>query len=146
MPIVPNRCAIVDDRAEGERRRDAAHDLHQRHHGNIIRRAQRVLVTTALERGTATIDDVRTAINLPNGIDPTVLGAVPTALARAGILRRVGFVETTRPEAHARPVSVWAIGDHGKAVVWLTTHPDLPTPARFAKRDAAGQRLIGWEG
>lgn len=145
MSIVSDCRAPVDDRAEGVRRRDAAHDLQHVHRDCLIRRGQRVLLLTLLDRGTATADDVRAGIDLPDGIDPVCLGAVPTALARAGIIRRAGYVETTRPVAHARPVSVWVIADHAAAVAWLDSYPDLPTPERVAARDAAQQCLISWE-
>jgi hypothetical protein len=76
--------------------------------------------------GQATADDVRDALDLPEGIDPVCLGAVPIALARAGIVRRVGYVPTCRPDAHARPVSLWALADRAAAVRWLADHPDRP--------------------
>lgn len=146
MSILSDHCAPVDGRTQGARRRDAAHDLHHQHRDRILRRAQRVLLLTLLERGTATADDVRDAIDLPAGIDPVCLGAVPTPLARAGIICRAGYVGTTRPAAHARPVSVWMLADRAAALAWLHSHPDLPTAREAAVRDDHGQRLMAWEG
>jgi hypothetical protein len=77
-----------------------------------------------LEHGTGTADDVRSAVTLPQGINPVCLGSVPSALARAGIIRRVGFAPCVRVERHAAPTSVWAIVDAAKAWVWLAEHPD----------------------
>jgi hypothetical protein len=39
---------------------------------------------------------------------------------------RVDYAVSTRPEAHARPVAVWALADRAAAVRWLAEHP-LPT-------------------
>lgn len=94
-----------------------------------VLRGRRALLTALLAVGEATADDVRDAVGLPSGIDPVCLGAVPVALARAGIIRRVGYVPTCRPTAHARPVSVWALTDRADAVRWLRDHPDRPNTA-----------------
>lgn len=116
----------VDGRAEGERRKNAAHALLARHRERLIRDAQRALILQGLSHGTATADDVRAAIAMPEGIAPVCLGAVPGPLARLGIIRRAGFIESARPEAHGRPVSVWELVDHQAAVDWLAEHPSLP--------------------
>jgi hypothetical protein len=144
MIILSTDPRTVDGRSDGERRRDAAHDLHRRYRDTLIRRAQRVLLRTLLERGTATADDVRAGIDLPAGVDPVCLGAVPTPLARAGIIRRLGYAETTRPCAHARPVSVWELVDRAAAEAWLIAHPDVPPPETTAAPAHHGQRVIEW--
>lgn len=119
----------------GEARKKAAHVLLEARREQYIRDARRVLLTRLLEHGTATIDDVREAVELPNGIDPKCFGAVPGQLARAGIIRRIGFATTTRAIAHARPVTVWGLADAGRAQTWLASHrslPDLTTGAQLA--------------
>jgi hypothetical protein len=40
-------------------------------------------------------------------------------LANAGILRRAGFQNSTRPAAHARPLSVWRLANASSATVRL---------------------------
>jgi hypothetical protein len=55
---------------------------------------------------TFTSDDVR-AETQPLGSSPTLVGAMFAAAARAGTIRRVGFVQTSRPEAHGRHIAVW---------------------------------------
>jgi hypothetical protein len=114
------------DQAEGERRKADALVLLAARRETTIRRAQRALLRALLESGTATADDVRAAVELPPGINPKLFGAVPSTLARAGIIRRAGYATTGRPAAHARPVSVWTLADRDAAVRWLADHPDLP--------------------
>lgn len=94
----------------------------------VVRRGQRALLTALLSLGTATADEVRDAVDLPDGIDPVCLGAVPLALVRAGIIRRAGFTPTCRPMAHARPLTVWTLADQAAAERWLLAHPELPDP------------------
>ena len=119
----PGRCPN-----DGVTRRDAAHALLADRRAVYVRRGQRALLTALLVMDTATADEVRDAVDLPRGMDPVCLGAVPSALARAGIIRRVGYTPTCRPTAHARPVSVWTLADRAKALRWLADHPDLPDP------------------
>lgn len=127
------------DLHEGERLRNAAHaTLEGRRHA-FVRRGQRALLTTLLERDAATADDVRAAVELPPGIDPKCLGAVPGALVRAGIIIRDGYMPTARAAAHARPVSVWRLKDRAAAEQWLVDHPEIPEPP--PARDKA-QRLL----
>ncbi|MEN6406360.1 MAG: hypothetical protein ABFC77_07810 [Thermoguttaceae bacterium] len=121
MPCNPCRC-------EGERRKADAIGLLSAHRETIIRRAQRALLAAILETGSATADDVRELVELPPGIGPRCFGAVPSPLARAKIIRADGFVKTCRPEAHARPVTVWQLVDRPAAERWLRDHPDMPAP------------------
>jgi hypothetical protein len=89
-----------------------------------ILRSRRALLECVLFVGHATADDLWDLIELPAGIDPRLFGAVPGALARAGLIRRVGFVPTCRPTGHSRPVAVWVIGDQAAAKRWLRDNPD----------------------
>lgn len=109
---------------EGERRKAAALNLLADRRALYVRRGQRALLQSLLTSGSATADNVRNAVSLPSDVDPVCLGAVPTALARAGIIYRNGYVQTTRPAAHARPVSEWGLADREKAIRWLAEHPD----------------------
>lgn len=116
-------------RDAGEKRKQDRLDLLRARRAVYVRHGQRALIQRLLEVGRATADDVREAVELPPGIDPVCFGAVPNCLARAGIIERVGFVPTARPDAHARPVSVWALRDRAKATRWLEQHPELSTNA-----------------
>jgi hypothetical protein len=82
-----------------------------------------------LDAGTATADDVRAAVELPPGLNPKLFGAVPGPLAEAGLIQAVGYVPTTRKEAHARPVMRWQLAGSAGALAWLANHPDLPGQA-----------------
>jgi hypothetical protein len=111
----------------GEARKAAAHSLLEARRAHYLGLARRFFVGRLVEHGTATVDDVRALVELPDGINPTLFGALPTPLARAGIIRQEGFARTTRAVAHARPVAVWALADEAKARAWLDAHPAPPT-------------------
>ena len=115
--------------AEGEARKQAAFDLHEAHREYWLRLARRALVRHALEHGTATADDVAASLGeLPDGLDPRWLGAVPLPLARAGIIKRKTYVKSTRPSRHASPISFWRLKSIRKGRLWLAANPELPEP------------------
>jgi hypothetical protein len=114
---------------EGESRKDAAHALLEKRRAYYLHRARRALVLRLLEVGTATADDVVESIRpAPEEIDPRFLGAVPGPLARARMIRRVGYALSARPSRHASPQTVWKLDDRAAALAWLTCNPDLPDP------------------
>lgn len=112
----------------GEARKLDAHELLQARREVYVLRGRGALLRRLLHTGEATADDVRDAVELPDGVNPVCLGVVPGPLARAGIIERVGFAESRRADAHARPVSVWRLADRNAALAWLATHPDRPDP------------------
>jgi hypothetical protein len=120
----PCKCGAI----EGERRKQDAFATLAATRETVVRRAQRALLTTILEAGTATADNVRELVQLPPGIGPKCFGAAPGPLARAGIIRADGFAKTCRPVGHARPVTVWALADRPAAERWLRDHPHPPDP------------------
>jgi hypothetical protein len=130
LPLDTEGDAVTEilDRAEGERRRDAARSLLAERRAAVVRAGQRALLLRLLDAGTATADDVRDAVPLPPDIGPRCYGAVPTPLAEAGVIRAAGYQRTARPLAHARPVTVWALADRAAALAWLDAHPPLPDP------------------
>lgn len=115
-----------DTLPEGERRKSAAHLRLEARRERYLRDARRAMLRALLAKGVATADDVRAAVDLPEGVAPKAFGAVPGPLARAGIIRRDGFAKTRRPQAHARPVSVWRLADRQRADAWLAAHRSLP--------------------
>lgn len=114
--------------ADGKARKLDAHALLEARREVYVLRGRRALLAALLAGGDATADDVRDAVELPDEINPVCLGVVPGPLARAGIIERVGFAESRRPDAHARPVSVWRLADRAAALGWLAAHPDQPDP------------------
>jgi hypothetical protein len=133
----------LDGRTDGERRRDAALDLLAARRDVYLLRGRRALLAVLLIHGSATVDAVRAAVELPAGIGPKLFGAVPKALVAAGIIAADGFDRTTRRTAHARPVTVWRLLDRSKAESWLSTHPDLSDPSAD---DLDGARFDGDQG
>jgi hypothetical protein len=131
----PCKCGPV----EGERRKQDAFATLTANREAVIRRAQRALLTVLLETGSATADDVRKLVELPLGIGPKCFGAVPLPLARAGIIFRDGYTPTSRPTAHARPLSIWRLADREAALRWLADHLDLPDPADAKKETSDAQ-------
>ena len=120
----PCRC----NAAEGERRKlDALTTLDARRE-TIVTAGRRVLLLRLLKSPTATADDVREALDLPEGMDPRCLGAVPGGLARARIIRSAGYVRSDRPERHASPIQLWTLADRAAAIAWLRAHPEAPAP------------------
>lgn len=116
-----------NDLAEGERRKREAHRHLEIHRERLVLHARRALLVHLLRQGTATIDEVRWCVPVPIGVNPVVFGSVPGPLAAKQIIRPVGSRKTTRVAGHARPVTIWAIGDESAARAWLRDHPDLDT-------------------
>jgi len=113
-------------RTEGEARKQERHTLLRKRRAAYVRHGQRALLARLLAEGTATADDVYQSVELPPHIDPRCLGAVPGSLARAGIIRSLGYVKSSRPERHDSPIQVWALADQAEAVAWLAANPDHP--------------------
>ena len=110
----------------GERRKRLALDYLESRHLVYIRRGRRALLSCLLRYGAATIDDVREEVDLPSGLSSKLFGAVPGALARAGIIASCWYVRSRRPEAHAHLLVEWMLADQSAALRWLRSHPDLP--------------------
>lgn len=102
--------------------------LGARHRDDILR-AQRAMIRVLLERREGTVEDVRAGLNLPDAARTKWLGAAVAELRRAGIIRHAGWVESSRPVAHARPISLWALADSSAALTWLAEHPEPPSAA-----------------
>lgn len=127
-----------DGRCEGERRKAEAFGKIEANREAILRKARRAFATLGLANGCVTIDDVRAAVELPPGTNPTCFGPVATPFARMKFVERVGFVESARPEAHCRPVGVWEVTSRDGLRLWLATHPELPMPTANNTGESAG--------
>lgn len=113
-------------RRDGQRRKRRTLTALEARRELFVLRGRRALLATLLDAGAATIDDVRDVVTLPADIDPKLFGSVPSQLAFAGIIRADGFVKTSRPKAHARPIQRWALVNRDRAERWLIDHPDRP--------------------
>lgn len=134
MTILP----LIDNAGEGEARRDAALNLLRTHRADFIRACTAASLRVALGRGEVCADDVRAVVPIPPGISPKLVGVVFRNLADAGILRRAGFQNSTRPAAHARPLSLWRLADDAAALARLAAHPTTPAgPVPAAPLDYA---------
>lgn len=115
--------------AEGEARKRADFDRFRTRRLSFLRGCQRALLQNLLERGEATIDDVRAVVPIPPNVNPKTIGATPTELAVAGIIAdSVRAEKSRRPEAHARKITVWQLIDRHAALAWLDEHPEIPDP------------------
>ena len=110
--------------SSGECRKQAALDHLEVCRKKIVVRGRRVILERLLAGHPATADDVQAAVKLPPGISPRCFGPVGRGLAQAGIIWADGTCKTSRPKAHARPVTVWRLADRSKAEQWLADHPD----------------------
>lgn len=106
---------LHDSCRDGETLRDAALDLLRTHRTELVRTCTVAALRIALDRGTVCADDVRGIVPIPDGISPKLVGAVFRDLADAGILFRDGYRPSTRPVAHARPISIWDLVDATEA-------------------------------
>lgn len=105
--------------AEGEARRDSALNLLRVRRANLIRQCTAAALRVAIGRGEVVADDVRALVPIPADCSPKLMGVVFRDLAAAGILRRDGYRNSTRPAAHARPISVWRLAGRTEAVALL---------------------------
>jgi len=108
---------------ESRQRKDEALANHEARRCYVLLHARHAFLNYLLETGTVTADDIRGKIEIPDGVNPVCLGSVPGLFARGLMIRRCGYVESTRPAAHARPLSVWELLNREKAEQWLTNNP-----------------------
>lgn len=109
----------------GEERKQVAHALFEVYRKAYLRIARRTLLELLFEYGTASIDDVRDLVKVPDSINPKFFGAVPGTFAKLNIITAQSMVKTRRRVAHARHITLWRLIDIDKAQEWLRTHPPL---------------------
>lgn len=106
----------------GQARKTAALDRHEAHRQQLLRAARIALLRRLLAAGTATIDDVRCEVMVPAGLSPQFFGSTHRPLVRLGLIEKVGYRSSERPETHARPIAVWGLVDRGGAARWIDRH------------------------
>lgn len=117
-----------NSKVEGELQKDEAFANLEATREWVLLLARRVFATVLLQKGTATIDDVRAVVAIPDGMNPVCMGPVPVPFARQNWIERVGFARTTRTEGHARPVSTWECRSPSAIGQWLIDNPHRPPP------------------
>ncbi len=80
--------------------REEVLDLFEETRQDYLAEARAMAQILAFHKGIITINDVREACPVPEGIDPRVLGAV----LRGPAWEPVGFVQSTRRTCHGRPI------------------------------------------
>lgn len=68
---------------------------------------ERAITKLAASGREFTSDDVRRLAGEPLGTSPHALGGLIAAAAQRGEIIAVGFRQSTRPAAHARPIRIW---------------------------------------
>lgn len=121
--------------------RDEQLTILERNRARTILKARRAFLTQLLQSadGTATVESVRSLVDLPATVKPQLLGAVPLGLkGPAGIIEFARYELAERPEAHARPLVRWRLVNRSKALAWLHDHPDPDATTM----EESGQRLL----
>jgi hypothetical protein len=93
--------AVTEGRARKERQLDI---FEQRDH-EFLERCRAIAVMVCKLRGEVSINDVRTLVEIPDGVHPSVLGAV----FRTKQFQGIGYTEAAHPQAHARVVRVYQL-------------------------------------
>jgi hypothetical protein len=129
---------------EGGRLRDAALASHQSKHDAKLRQAESILLRVLLDRGSATIDDLRGLVE----IEPNArwLGALPKRLVGLEIVVHDGYVSSSRETSHARPVARWRMVGRAAAEARLLSLNGLaqlkPSPPSVDLARSANQSLL----
>lgn len=90
--------------------RDAQIDLFQHRDAEFLTRCRTLAVEVARRHGTVSINDIRSGIQLPAEMHPSVLGAV----FKTKQFQACGYTEATHPQAHARVVRVYQLTNQGE--------------------------------
>jgi hypothetical protein len=116
-------------RDEGDDRKRRATSRVARARRVWTRRIQRAFLALLMERQTGIVDDIRGRVKPPTDAGTALWGAATLGLALRGLIRRVEFTPSSRPERHGCFIGVWTLNvEHAKARHWLDTHRDLPEP------------------
>lgn len=111
-PRGPRYCALCRRAGvtAGEARRDEALTrVEANADASWKRHVMRIIHDLAVERRSFTTDDVWARVDPGAGThEPRAMGAMMRQAAKAGLVRPTdSYVESSRPECHARPVRVW---------------------------------------
>lgn len=127
-----------DGQDEEEARKRHKCESVERHHRALVRRVQRAFIEHLITNQTGVIDNVRPLVDVPADAGHQFWGASIRALANPKkgeirLIRRIGFVVSTRPERHGDHNAEWTLAcTHNQARHWLN--------ASRADRRGAGLR------
>jgi hypothetical protein len=118
---------------EGERRKVAGMELAAARKGDLIHRAQKMMVEAAFTRPGLdfTSDDISDDLGREYSDGGAWVGAAVRGLALAGISIRAGQRKSQRPSRHANEVKVWKIRDVEAARAFcmpIPSRPQTPSP------------------
>ena len=85
--------------------KENALDLLEETRSAFLAECRRVAYAVALNNGRVTIDDVRDRLELPQGVDGRVFGAVFNSKE----WERIGYTQTKRKTSHRRPIAIFKI-------------------------------------
>lgn len=85
--------------------RDAQLDLFEHRDTAFLSRCRALAVEICHQQGTVSINDIRAQLQIPADMHPSVLGAV----FRNKQFQKVGLIEATHPQAHARVIRVYSL-------------------------------------
>lgn len=83
-------------------------DIFEQRDHEFLARCRSLAVLICRQHGTVSINDIRQFIEVPPGVHPSVLGAV----FRTKQFKKVGLVEASHPQAHARIVRVYQLANN----------------------------------
>jgi hypothetical protein len=95
---------------QGDLLLEAALEKAERHANQVWLHAARQVVWQLIKAGEPfTTDDCWAHLDTLGVAthEPRALGVVMRAAAKAGLIRKAGYRNTTRPEAHSRPIPLW---------------------------------------
>ncbi|NBT75705.1 MAG: hypothetical protein EBT15_07020 [Betaproteobacteria bacterium] len=91
--------------AHGRARRDQQLALFESRDAAFLARCRALAVLVARDKGEVSINDVRSLMELPRGVSPSVFGAV----FRHRKFEAIGYTQAAHPDAHARAVRVYKL-------------------------------------
>jgi hypothetical protein len=89
----------------GQTLRDNQLGLFEVRDSEFLCRCRTLAVQICQQQGSVSINDIRSQISIPDGMHPSVLGAV----FRGKQFRAVGFTEASHPQAHARIIRIYEL-------------------------------------
>ena len=91
----------------GQQIRDQQLDMFEVRDSDFLNSCRSLAMQIAKRNGEVSINDVRQHLQVPAGVNPSVLGAV----FRTKAFKKIGMCEANHKEAHARIVRVYALTD-----------------------------------